>query len=260
MPLLNALRAQMRALAADPAADLPTRWLFAAATEAVLIADEATGKILEANPSAAWLLRRRRAEVVGDTWQNVLGRSAALPEPLPDGAGAGASLSFSVVTADGGAELTARLSRVHQPPDAYLLIRLAPFAGSSGRDASTEAFDVLDESPVGFVVADDGLRIEYANRAFIAMVGLESAEDVCGRSIARWLELSEYDIAQLREQMARGDAVTEFATTLVVDHDPAREVAVTAVAVPDAAHPRWGFSVRKSDATPGTDAASGGGR
>jgi PAS domain-containing protein len=256
MPLLNALRAQMRALSADAPADLPFRWLFAAATEAVMIADEGSGKIIEANPSAAWLLRRRRADLIGSPWREVFRRADALIDPLRDLDGASESRACAVFTADGGAELVATLSRVRQPPDSYLLIRLEAVAGTAGRGAPSEVFDALEESPVSFVVADAGLRIQYANRAFISMVGLESAEDVRGRSIARWLELSEFDIGQLHEQMARNEGVTELATTLVVDHEPARDVDVTAVAVPDPAQPRWGFCIRKSDAPAGTGGAS----
>ena len=142
------------------------------------------------------------------------------------------------------------MSLVRQPPDSYLLIRLEAATARAGRGAPSEVFDALDESAVGFVVTDAGLRIEYANRAFITMIGLESPEDVRGRSIARWLELSELDVAQLHEQMARHEAVTEIATALVADHESPRDVEVTAVAVPDELHPCWGFSVREAHTAP----------
>jgi PAS domain-containing protein len=246
MPLLKALRAQMRALTAEAPSELPFRWLFAAAAEAVMIVDESTGQIVEANPAAAWLLRRRRGDLVGSAWLEAFDvpSRAPLTAALPAARGAATPNRVIVSSGDGATQLAAALGTFRVAADSYLLVRLEPASGKRlGGDAS-EVFETLDEAAASFLVTDAGLRIEYANRAFIAMVGAGDADDVHGRSIAHWLDLSERDIAQLSEQMSRGEAVTELLTTLRAEFESSRPVEVTAVAVPDDEHPRWGFSIR----------------
>lgn len=227
---------------------LPCDWLFSVATEPVLIADSATGHIVQANPAAALLLRISQAGLIGAPLMDAF---AAASKPAIKGAvelaRTSGNANTAVVRAAGdGDELTARVSFFHAGAEKYMLVRLAskavdpPFGA-----AQSPVFDAIEGAPVGFLVTDTGLRIEYANQAFCDMAQSTSLTQMMGQSLARWLQFSEGDMAQLRRQMLQRQATTAMTAQLRPDRDVSREVDVCAVAVPDGDLTCWGFTVRE---------------
>jgi len=146
-----------------------------------------------------------------------------------------------------GRELGVAISLVRSGADSYLLARLTVPDGldttRSARRGSNllERLDCLSE---GFLVTDLGLRIFYANRAFTDLTGEASPADLRGESIARWVDLSQSDVAALTAQMSMRQAVQEFKTTLRRKALALRHVVLCAVAVPDGHDACWGFCVR----------------
>lgn len=152
-----------------------------------------------------------------------------------------------------GCDIGVTLSVVHADSDSYLLVQLlaeAHGADEHGVEVSSIVMDAIEQAPVGFVVTDPGLRLTYANRAFIEMTGLASLDELRGRSLAVWLELSQSDLSRLHDQMARREAVTVWNTMLRRSSVSTRAVEVSAIAVPDGAEPCWGFRVNAAHREP----------
>jgi PAS domain-containing protein len=230
-------------------AELSYEWLFDAAAEAVLVIEEASGTVIEANLAAARLLHAERAALIGRSLLNLFHTSCAmaLKESLAQARGGSGGSARGMCIPDRRGKLNLTMSIFHAAVDAsYMLLRLAADDGSALAIAPESAvFDAIEGAVSGFLVTDSELRVQYANPAFAQMIDVDSPEELEGESIARWLELSEDDRLRLRAQMAQNEAVTEWVTRLHSPRQPLRQVEVRAVAVPSDTAPCWGFTVRE---------------
>jgi PAS domain S-box-containing protein len=255
--LMKALGTSARRLSAPTASGFPDAWLFAAATQPVMMVEQASGRILEANPAAASLLGIARAQLLGSAFLNAFhaDSTAALTQSIASARLAGHGKRINARThGSRGRDIGVTLSLVHADSDSYLLVQLLTAAHDAneqhGGEVSSIVMDVIEQAPEGFVVTDPGLRLTYANRAFIEMAGLASLDELRGRSLAVWLELSQSDLSRLHDQMARREAVTVWKTMLRRSSISTREVEVSAIAVPDGAEPCWGFRVNAAQREP----------
>jgi PAS domain-containing protein len=251
--------ARISALASRPArertagrpAELPMDQLFAAAAEPVLIVEAATESIVEANPAAAGLLRSTRPALVGARLTDALVASGAesLGDSLSRVCRHGSLSPLSVRTRDGGAELTASLSLFRTAAEPYVLVRLtAPPSALLYRPRArgrSKVFDAIESASVGFLMTDSNFKVEYANPAFVEMIEASSVDEVLGKALVHWLELSAADLARLSEQMRRREAVTVLTTRLRSDEERSCDVELSAVAVPDEENACWGFTIRE---------------
>jgi PAS domain-containing protein len=268
--------ARMKALGSAPqrrpvpataaGAGFPDAWLFAAATQPVLIVEPAHDRIVEVNPAAAALLGSERAGLLAGSFLGVFAADStpALVQLIATARLSGHGKRIMVRTraarasdvARGGRWTRARragrhigvtLSKVFAGSEVYLLVRLLPSAHDAIDDTDGQVaslvLDAIEQAHAGFVVTDPDLRLSYANRAFIEMVGIASPAPLSGKSLATWLDLSQADLTRLHHQMARRDAVTIWKTMLRRSSLSAREVEVSAIAVPDGAERCWGFRI-----------------
>ena len=235
---------------------LPCDWLFSVAVEPVIIVDAATNRIVQANPAAAQLLQSSHTALVGAPLEGLFDASSAadLMRSLEVARTAGAADSLMLRSAGDGAQLRAKLSLFRSDTEAYVLVHLASGSGGGGHfdlsaadrgTAKSPVFDAIDGAAVGFLLADSGLRIEYANQAFTELVQLGSPDQALGRSLASWLDLSEGDLGQLRDQMLRRQATSVMTASLRTESNSLLEVEICAVAVPDGPHICWGFTIRE---------------
>jgi PAS domain-containing protein len=226
--------------------------LFAASLEPVLILDSATEAIVEANPAAAQLLGVDRSALVGIPFLRIFDSVSSLSVQTSLAAvrsALGGADSVQVCTQDGGTPLSVTVSLFRASPRTFLLVRLAA-AGDGGlgdfrAGAPSAVFHAIEATSVAFLVTDSGFFLEYANRAFIDLVGLASQADVRSKSLARWLKFTAADLERLREQVSHRQAATLFCTGLETEHQPSRMVEVCAVVVPNGQDTCWGFTVRE---------------
>lgn len=255
--LMKALGTSARRPATPTTEGFPDAWLFAAASQPVMILEQATGRILEANPAAASLLGIPRARLLGSAFVDAFhaDSAAALTQSIASARLAGHGTRVNARPQAGrGRDIGVTLSVVHAESDSYLLVQLLIAARDGneqhGGEVSSIVMDVIEQAPEGFVVTDPGLRLNYANRAFIEMTGLASLDELRGRSLAVWLELSQADLSRLHDQMARREAVTVWKTMLRRSSLSTREVEVSAIAVPEGAEQCWGFRVDAAQREP----------
>jgi transcriptional regulator PpsR len=229
------------------------RLLFQMASEAIVIVDAASDKVLEANPAATRLL--------GASARQLGGRQFAEAFDAASARAIGALLG-RVRTAGQGDELRVRLKAGRQPlllsvslfqqdREAQFIVRLAPAQNGGIAPASvtavphrSAALRALEASPDGFVVTDGEGRLLSANRAFLDVVQCAAEEQIRGKSLSEWLGRPGADLGVLLANLRQHGAVRLFATTLRGELGSTTEVEISAVAAPDAEEPVLGFVIR----------------
>ena len=226
------------------------RLLFQLGSEAVLIVDATTQRVLEANPAAATLIGETVKRLAGrnllecfearsrDAVVAMLGRvpMAGQHEEVEarlDGASRDVTVSASIFRQDGNSLYLVRLT----PPDA------APRSGPTGPDKSM-MLKALETAPDGFVVTDTEGRILSANAAFTEMAQLVTPEQLRGESLERWLGRTGVDLSVLIANLRRQGSVRLFASTLRGQYGSSVEVEISATSVPYGEQPCLAFVVR----------------
>lgn len=231
-------------------AELRYRLLFQIASEAVLIVDAATQKVLEANPAAA--------ELLGGASGRLIGR------PFPDGFDTAGTQAVQVLLAavrttgrgddvrvrlaGGKQEFFATASLFRQEDGSCFLVRLTPVR--SARDAETlpgvraRFVEVLESSPDGFVITDLTGHILAANRAFLDLVQLATEEQARGEALDRWLGRPGVDLQVLISNLRQHGSVRLFAMTVRGEFGGVMHCEVSAVSVMQGDTPCLGFTVR----------------
>jgi transcriptional regulator PpsR len=225
------------------------RLLFQMASEAIIIVDAGSEKVLEANPAATRLLGVAAKQVNGKPFAESFDASSAK---------AVAALLNKVRTAGHAEEVRVRIrsgkqaaqlsvSLFQQDKDAQFIARLVvhePTGAASDRvGGKSPVLRALESSPDGFVVTDGEGRVMSANRAFLDVVQCAAEEQVRGKSLTQWLGRPGADLNVLLANLRQHGSVRLFATTLRGDLGSTTEVEISAVAVPDD-DPVLGFVIR----------------
>jgi PAS domain-containing protein len=230
---------------------IPEAWLFDAATQAVVIVEATHRTILEANRAATLLLEIQRVDLVGRPFLEAFATPghAAIQAALDAAFADGQSQVLESIGRNGRDRIHLNLALVRSGSEAYALVNLGAAHDGAQRQPSEQAWssvlNMLQESPDGFLVTDQRLRVMYANRAFAEMAGAKSAMALRGEPLSNWVELSVLDLVNLENQLALRQAVQEFRSTLQHSQRPHGEIEVCAVAVPGDGEACWGFRIRE---------------
>jgi transcriptional regulator PpsR len=224
--------------------------LFQVASEAVLILDAQTRKVLEANPAAI--------ESMGEGGKRLIGRS--FPEGFDDDStqaiqsmlgavrATGRTSNVTAKSADGKAEFIASASLFREERSSFFLVRLAPLhpaaAGVAVPKQKSKVLEIVASAPEGFVVTDLAGRIIFANRAFLDLVQLATEEQSRNESLERWLGRPGVDFNLLTAQLREHGSLRLFATQLRGEYGTVTDVEICAVSVVDGEEPCLGFTIR----------------
>lgn len=260
--LLQSLRLVRRVVGTPAGLRLSVVELFDASLEATLIVDAAHGTVLEANSAAAELFGRSRERLTNLPWLGLFSGASAICLSKLDAItrSVGRADPIRAEVRDSQREVDVSLSLVRAASIEYLLCHLTVANGGPVMaplsDPGLVSMAMLGRVADGFAVADPGLRILYANRAFAELAGLKSATEATGKSLTRWLAFSQDDLTALGTQMQAREAVTSMHTSFqplnpkLAPH----AVDVTVVAVPDDPQRCFGFWIT----VPGREAPCGG--
>jgi transcriptional regulator PpsR len=228
------------------------RLLFQIASEAVLIVDAATGKIIEANPAAAQLLGAAARRLVGRGFpEGFDARDTRAIETLLAAVranGRGDDVRAALPGSD--RQLTISASLFRQEDSSHFLVSLrlvgneAAAASMPQTQTQSTLLEVLEGSPDGLVVTNAEGNILTANRAFLELAQLATAEQAKGQPLDRWLGRPGVDIRVLIGSLRQHGSVRLFATSLRGAHGVNSDVEVSAVSALEGEHPCLGFTVR----------------
>jgi transcriptional regulator PpsR len=229
------------------------RLLFQIASEAVLIVDAETRKIVEANPAALQLLGAAARRLVGRPFPEGFD---ATGERAIDGllAGVGATGRGDEVRAtleSTGRDFLISASLFRQDDSSHFLVRFRPVGADAVRaeqpDEKSKLLEVLESSPDGLVVTTPDGQILTANRAFLDIAQLATAEQVRGQPLDRWLGRPGVDLRVLIGNLRQHGSVRLFATSLRGEYGSTADVEISAVSVTNGEQPCLGFTVRNVD-------------
>jgi transcriptional regulator PpsR len=226
------------------------RLLFQLASEAVLIVDAATRKVLEANPAAGRMLGEGNKRLVGrlfpDGFDDV--STQALQGLLGAVAATGRTSEVPARSTDGARDFLISASLFREERASFFLIRLTsphtlhPAAGTT--TPQSKVLEIVAGAPEGFVVTGLDGRILFANRAFLDLVQLATEEQARNESLERWLGRSGVDFNLLTAQLREHGALRLFATQVRGDFGSNSDVEICAVSVVDGEEPCFGFTIR----------------
>ncbi|MGB5831347.1 MAG: transcriptional regulator PpsR [Thiohalocapsa sp.] len=228
------------------------RLLFRSATDAIIILDPDTNKVVEANPAAALLLAPDSRRMVGRVF----------PDGFDDpGTQSVQSLIAGVRAAGRSNDVRARLrtgtefqisgAPVRQENSSLILLRLSPLTSvtdsKSPAEPRSRLTKMVDKVPDGIVMTAHDGRILSANAAFLELAQVSSEDQVRGESLDRWLGRPGVDLNVLIANLRQHGAVRLFATHIRSELGSSSEVEISAVAVHNGDQPSFGFIVRNVD-------------
>lgn len=223
------------------------RLLFQMSSEAVLVLDGTTQKVLEANPAAGQLIGESARKLVGTVF----------PEGFEADSERQINTLLAAVRAVGkGDDIRVRLSgqdrecllsatAFRQENTSFFLVRLAPVRVESTESGSARSLlRVIENAPDALVITDAGGRVLTANRAFLDLSEMAAESQVRGESLDRWLGRSGVEFNVLMTNLRQHGTVRLFASRMTGEHGGLTEVEISAVSVPHGDQTLYGFTIR----------------
>lgn len=225
------------------------RLLFQMAADAVMIIDEASGRIVEANPAASKLLGDGGKSIVGKPFP--LGFDSAGSELvsslLAETHAVGSGSAAHVGSAAGDQEFVVTANRLHQDHETRFLVRISLMSPheTPGLEQDTVDFgELLRQAPDAVLLTDREGRIEAANQTFLDLAQLASEEQALGQSLDRWLGRTGVDLNVLLTNLRQRQVVKLFATALRGEFGATTEVEISACLYSEGERPTLAFFVR----------------
>lgn len=248
--LVDAQQAVDREYARLRNAETRNRLLFQLASEAVLILDASTFRIVEANPAATQLLGFNTRKIAGRQFPDGLDddTSESVATMLANVRASGRSGEVRALLADGSHELLISASVFREERTTLLLVRATPLDAERAGDvlpgARTRYMDFVAASPDGVVVTDAEGKVVAANPAFLDLAQLPGEEQARGESLETWLGRPGVDLNVLLSQLREHGSVRMFSTTLRGANGATSEIELSGAALRDGEPACFGFTVR----------------
>ncbi|MGQ9830865.1 MAG: transcriptional regulator PpsR [Thermochromatium sp.] len=226
------------------------RLLFRMVSEAILIIDAPTQRVVEANPAAGQLLGEAPARIIGRPFPEGFDTEGtqAINGLLASVRAAGRADDVRARLIDSADEFLVGASLLRQENATFLLVRLSPILPDSTSSASPDAkaryLRVLEEAPDGVVITDADGRILSANATFLNLAEIPTEQQARGESLDRWLGRPGVDLNVLMANLRQYTTVRLFATLLRGEYGTNTEVEISATAVRIHDRPYFGFFIR----------------
>ena len=224
------------------------RLLFQTATEAVLMVDLSTFKIVEANPACESLLGGGRG-VTGRPFSQAFHASSseALQVLAASARNTGRPEEVSVLLEDGSTSLTLSCLPFRQDGAMLLLVRIVGAAGPAAHPPDPGRallLRLVENAQDAVVVTDAAGTILVVNRAFVELTQIPTADQAIGQPLDRWLGRPGVDMNVLLANLRQHGALRQFSTTVRGDYGVSADVEISAVSMEDRQGMVHGFTIR----------------
>lgn len=226
------------------------RLLMQVATEALIVVDGRSGRVVEANPAAANLLNKQLRRLVGSAFTDAfsgadLDKVTAMLASLRS-----VGRVDDVALTLGGEQQAVTSATVFRENNAVLyMFRLFPLAvGARGvvvPKTQSQTLAALQAMPDAFVLTDLDRRIIATNAAFLEIVQLGSEEQARGEPLDRWLGRVGVDTGLLYSSVIEHKIIRQFSTVLRGQFGTVEDVEVSGVAAKDTDPAVIGFTIRR---------------
>lgn len=260
--MVNAQQSMEREYARLRQAETRYRLLFHMTSEAVLILDAGTYKVIEANPASAKILGKTVGKVVGrgllKEFDNKGARS--VQSLLLSVESTGDPKDVQVNSCDGKQKYMVRASLFRHGTSTFFLIHLS-FAHFNGvphhiHQENSNLIKIVEKAPEGFIMTDLKGHILTTNAAFLDMAQLASQDQVKGEPLNQWLGRPGLELDALIKNLRAHGSIRLFATIVRGEYGSTTDVEVSVVSVPNGDIPCLGFMVRNVQGRTQTKGAS----
>ena len=235
--------------------------LFQVATDAVVVVDGETLRIVEANRAAAGLFGAD-AELLAGKAVNVAFEyhsRSAVEELLRSARSTGQSgeIRARLRDARGATHVSATPFRTGEAMRLLVRMRHDVTDGAEGTLGQALA-RLVDGTSDGVVVTDSSGRVVIANPAFLALARLDTEAQAKGQPLMRWLSLSAQPLAALLADVRRDGVARHLESTFRGDPDAPVGVEVSAALLTEGDQERIGFTIhplRQTALQPATEQA-----
>jgi len=224
------------------------RVLFQSSTEAILIADAATQRVVEANPAVCALLENTERKIVGSNLMRWFDEES---RPALEAAIAAARLDGKNKTlsiGEGRDALVVDLSVFKTDTNGHLLVRLRNAAQAGAEEQlSQQALrlaSLVESAPDGLVVTDAVGAVLAANTEFLDLAQLPSAEAAVGTALSSWLGQGGMDYQIIMASLREHGSIRLYATRMRGEFGAVTDVEVSAVPVRVGDVDCIGFAIR----------------
>ena len=224
------------------------RLLFQLASEAVVILDSNSARIIEANPSAALLFGVEPRKLIGRDFEDLFAESSRQ-----------ATRSFLAAT-----RIAPRVDKVHaelasdsaavlmtgalyRQDSAPCLVVVVSRMGDSTAESSADDANILrlvEAIPEAFVVVSADRKIVTANAAFLDLVQATTVIQVRNESIERWIGRRGVEIDVLFSNLKAHGSVRFFSTVARGELGTTEDVEIAAAAAVGGTAPIFGLTIR----------------
>lgn len=230
------------------------RLLFQIASEAVLVVDAVTLRVVESNPAATRLLSKAVKRLGGRSFPEIFDAESAkgVQAHLAAVRGTGRAEDVTAKLTGSKQQFVVSASLFRQDNTTHFLVRLSPASnqGSDTLNLKSKVFDFVEKLPDGFVVTDPDGRILKANSAFLELVQVASEEQTHGELLERWLGRHATDVKVLSTNLKERGSIRNFATVVRGEYGSTEDVDVSAVSVTNGEQPCLGFTIRLTGRKP----------
>ena len=246
--LAEAQQAMEREYSRIRGAEKRYRLLFQLASEAVVIVDAATQRVVEANPAAATLIGKDAKKLVGQNFADLFDEASRQAAQSFVAALRVAPRVDNVHAQLPGAKEAVLLSGslFRQETASHLLVLLTRMrvgaAAVSGESANL--IRIVENLPDAFVVTDPERRILTANFAFVELVQATTPQQARGQPLERWIGRPGVDIDVLFANLDSHGVVRHFSTIVRAEYGSTEDVEIAAVALPAGDPPCCGLTIR----------------
>jgi len=229
---------------------LETRYrvLFEMASEAVIVLDANTFKIIEANPRAADLLSDSVKKLNGRLLMDYLTKGDRIQvQSLLSKVAYTSTVADLNTSIQSGQEVYLSAAPFRNENQSLILVtlkRAGEFIDRQDSSAQSLVIQALENAPDGFIVTNSAGKILTANQAFLRLIMSDKLEQILNESLDRWLERSSVDLRVMLSNLQEKGAIKLFATSIRDSFGTLHPVEISAVSVPYP-HACLGFTIRE---------------
>ncbi len=213
------------------------RRLFDMVSDAIIVVDGDSLRIMESNPRAIALLAPGQDSVAGKAFPLGFDKTGQrrIKALLDEARTAGRGQVENLTTDQDDHEVDVYATFLRQGNEARFLVRIAEHgtgaAAGPAPGADQLLGDSLQVSPDAILVTDEDGRIVAANQTFLELAQMVSLDQVLGQLADRWLGRSGVDLSVLLTNLRKNNSVKLFSTTLQGEQGSTADVEVSAAAV-----------------------------
>ena len=223
------------------------RLLFQLSTDAIVVVDADTMKVVDASNAASRLFDLPAEKLVGRAFPLGIaaGSARAMEDLLAAARTTGHAGDVRITLADDRGESLASASCFRQENLTLLLVRLSRFAAPAGASATREqVLALVQAAPDACVITDAEGEIVYANRAFLDLAQLASEEQVKARSLGNWVGRPGADLQVFLSTLKKHGVVRVAASSVRGELGLSSEIELSAVTLTGPEGPGIGFIMR----------------